>query len=449
MIRISGPDALGVCGKVFFPKSGKDPADCPRRALFGEIRFPAVSSAPGETVDTGVAVYYKAPASYTGEDTVELCCHGGSLVTREVLRAVLAAGARQAEKGEFTRRACASGKMTLTEAESLGLLIDAGTEAQLKLSRAGMNGTLARECDRLRREITALLTDIYARIDFPEEDLGSIPEAETVARIRGLIESAETLLGTYSTGRAISDGIETVICGRTNTGKSTLFNRLTGSDDAIVTDTEGTTRDVLSATVSFGGVTLRLCDTAGIRKNTSGSVEDIGIERAIGRIRSAELVFFVIDASRAPGQDDLYLADFLRERGGSVIAVLNKTDLGEADPGALALFGRFEYGERVSAETGEGIDRLASRVSSIFTDGLLDIERDPVISTARQYEALSGVADSLREALESAGSGYAADVVSVCLEKAAGNLTELDGRGRGAVSEDVIEEIFSRFCVGK
>ena len=217
--------------------------------------------------------------------------------------AVLSAGARQAEKGEFTRRAVASGKMTLAEAESLGLLIDAGTDSQLKLSRSGMNGALAGECSMLRKEITCLLTDIYARIDFPEEDLGSIPDGEVSSRIRRLLAETEKLLGSYRTGRAVAEGIDTVICGRTNTGKSTLFNRLTGSDDAIVTDTEGTTRDVLSATVSLGGVTLRLHDTAGIREKTSDDVENIGIERAIRKIRSSELVLFVIDRYCAAQQN--------------------------------------------------------------------------------------------------------------------------------------------------
>ena len=277
LIRISGPDAAGIGRRIFFPAGAAHPDERPRTAVYGRIRRPG-GAAPGEYIDTGLAVFFRAPGSFTGEDTLEITCHGGILVTRAVLAAALAAGARQAERGEFTRRAFASGRIDLTEAEALGLLIDAGTDAQLRLSHSGMNGKLAEACSSLRDGITSLLADIYVRIDFPEEDLGSMPDAELAERLLSLTEKTDALRMSYRTGRAVAEGIPAVICGNTNTGKSTLFNRFTGRDDAIVTDIAGTTRDTLTAKVAAGDVTLLLSDTAGIHGGPADPVEAIGMD---------------------------------------------------------------------------------------------------------------------------------------------------------------------------
>ncbi|MBQ8260021.1 MAG: tRNA uridine-5-carboxymethylaminomethyl(34) synthesis GTPase MnmE [Clostridia bacterium] len=444
LVRISGPEANAVGDRIFKRINGKPVSESPvRTALFGEI----VDPLNGHRIDTGLCTRFAAPNSFTGEDTVEICCHGGILVTRAVLGAALAAGARRAEAGEFTRRAFAAGKLSLNEAEALGMLLDAGTEAQLKLSRGGMSGALSTACDGLRREITTLLEDIYARVDFPEEDLGSIADEEVISRLSDLINSAKKLAATYSTGRAVAEGIPTVICGRTNAGKSTLYNLLVGSDEAIVTDIEGTTRDILTATVSFGGVTLLLSDTAGLRE-TAEEVERIGIRRAEEKIDSAELVLFLIDSSRAPSEDDVALAERLESHPGKVIAVLTKSDLDKNDD-AIALASRFELKVTLSVKSGSGCDELEALVSRLFIDGELDTERDAVIASARQHDALVRVIDALSEAWSSLADGFPPDVAGVCLEDAAARLCELDGRGHGAVGADIADGIFSRFCVGK
>ena len=444
LIRISGPEANAVGDRIFKRINGKTVSDsAPRMALFGEI----VDPIDGSRIDTGLCTRFAAPNSFTGEDTVEICCHGGILVTRAVLSAALSAGARRAEAGEFTRRAFAAGKISLNEAEALGMLLDAGTEAQLKLSRGGMSGALSEACDALRREITTLLEDIYARVDFPEEDLGSIADEEVLVRLSALIASAKKLAATYSTGRAVAEGIPTVICGRTNAGKSTLYNMLVGSDEAIVTDIEGTTRDILTATVSFGGATLLLSDTAGLRE-TAEEVERIGIRRAEEKIDSAELVLFLIDSSRAPSEDDISLAERLLSHSGRVIAVLTKSDL-ERNPDAEALAAKFELGATLSVKSGEGCEGLEALVNRLFIDGELDTERDAVISSARQHDALVRTIEALGEALSSLNEGFPPDVAGVCLEDAAARLCELDGRGHGAVGADIADGIFSRFCVGK
>ena len=444
LIRISGPSANTVGDRIFKRINGKSISDsAPRLAVFGEI----VNPLDGRRVDTGLCTRFAAPNSFTGEDTVEICCHGGILVTRAVLSAALAAGARRAEAGEFTRRAFAAGKISLPEAEALGMLLDAGTEAQLKLSRGGMSGALSVACDELRREITVLLEDIYARVDFPEEDLGSISDDEVISRLGVLTASAKRLAATYSTGRAVAEGIPTVICGRTNAGKSTLYNLLVGSDEAIVTDIEGTTRDILTATVSFGDVTLLLSDTAGLRE-TAEEVERIGIRRAEEKIDTAELVFFLIDSSRAPSEDDIALAERLFSHSGKVIAVLTKSDL-ERNSAAAELAARFELNLSLSVKSGEGCENLEGLVNRLFIDGELDTERDAVISSARQHDAIIRVIDALSEAYSTLSEGFPPDVAGVCLEDAAARLCELDGRGAGAVGADIADGIFSRFCVGK
>ncbi len=444
LVRISGPEANAVGDRIFKRINGKPVSESPARtALFGEI----VDPVEGKRIDTGLCTRFAAPNSFTGEDTVEICCHGGILVTRAVLGAALAAGARRAEAGEFTRRAFAAGKLSLNEAEALGMLLDAGTEAQLKLSRGGMSGALSTACDGLRREITTLLEDIYARVDFPEEDLGSIADEEVISRLSDLINSAKKLAATYSTGRAVAEGIPTVICGRTNAGKSTLYNLLVGSDEAIVTDIEGTTRDILTATVSFGGVTLLLSDTAGLRE-TAEEVERIGIRRAEEKIDSAELVLFLIDSSRAPSEDDIALAQRLKSHSGKVIAVLTKSDLDKNDD-AVALASQFDLKVTLSVKSGSGCDELEALINRLFIDGELDTERDAVIASARQHDALVRVIDALGEAWSSLSEGFPPDVAGVCLEDAAARLCELDGRGHGAVGADIADGIFSRFCVGK
>lgn len=445
LIRISGPEAAAVGDRVFRPKNKKAlSGHAEREAVFGEI----ISGAA--VIDTGLAVLFRAPRSFTGEDTVEVSCHGGVLVTAAVLGAALSAGARQAEAGEFTRRAYAAGKLTLSEAESLGMLLDARTDAQLRLARGGMSGSVSKAVGEICERISAVLGDIYARIDFPDEDLGELSAAEVVECVKGIRADAEKLRSTYSTGRAIAEGIPTVICGRTNAGKSTLYNRLTGEASAIVTADEGTTRDVLTETVSFGGVTLRLSDTAGIREGRD-EAERVGIGRAKDKIRESELVLFVIDGSRAPDGDEYALADELAARdGGRVAAILSKSDLtggsAGADRNAAALWERFPDRVSLSAESGEGMDALASLVGGMFIDGSLSPETDAVVQNARQYAALGEAIGAIIDAEETLSIGYSPDIAGISLEEALSALRSVDGRG---VCAEVVDNIFSKFCVGK
>ena len=447
VIRISGSDAAAIADKVFFPKNGRAISDTPHAmTVYGDIReFDGDGSIVN--IDDGMAVYFRAPRSFTGEDTVEISCHGGILVTETVLRAVFAAGARPATAGEFTRRAFVSGRMTLTQAQSLGDLLEAKTHSQLLISRSGVRGVLSGEIDKLYTRIGDVLSSIYAKIDFPDEDLAEMSEAEMLESFKDLKRSADRLAATYKTGRAVSEGIRTVICGRTNAGKSSLYNRIVGRDAAIVTDIEGTTRDLLEETAAFGKVTLRLCDTAGLR-DTEDAVESIGVDRAKREIEGAELILAVLDGSREPDSEDAVLMDMLKKSEACVIPVLNKQDKwGEYSPmSAMLIANGFSNAVAISAESGEGIDALRLIVEERFTDGDIDLRYDAVVADARQHAALLRASEALALTIDEIDAGYALDVCCIDAERAMSELGEINGRN---VSEDIVSSIFHKFCVGK
>ncbi len=443
LIRISGDKAVEIAQRIFVPRGGKPLSEAePRRAIYGDI----YSLEPGggrRRIDDAVALVYRAPASFTGEDTVELTCHGGILITEAVLGAVLAAGARPAEAGEFTRRAFVAGKLGLTEAEALATLLEAKTHEQLLLSRSGMDGRLAGEVRALYDELLRLVSNIYALVDFPEEDLSGLSRDQLVAGVAEINRRLLSLAATFRTGKAIAEGVRTVICGRTNSGKSSLYNLIVGSDAAIVTDIEGTTRDLLETTVSFGGVTLRLFDTAGLRESED-EVEKIGIERARRESEGAELLFAVIDGSRAPDEDDRKFAEFISSIGAPVIAVINKSDLPESPHTRPTFSCAAEVS--ISALTGEGADKLADAVRRLFIDDAIDLSRDAVTMNARQFASLTRAAELTGQSLLALEAGLPEDVACSDLESAMSALAEVDGR---SVSVDIVSEIFSNFCVGK
>lgn len=444
LIRISGADALNVACRVFEPANGKSLADiAPSRMVYGNI-YEQTANGERAAIDDGMAVFFKAPHSFTGEDTVEITCHGGRLITEYVLTAVLSAGARPADAGEFTRRAFLCGKLDLSEAAALGNLLEAQNINQIHLARGGMRGALTDKTKLLYDALKAMLGSIYARIDFPDEDLADMSGTEMRKTLSDVLSDTRRLAHTYRTGRAVNDGIKTVICGRTNAGKSSVYNRLTGEDSAIVTDIEGTTRDILKETVTLGKTTLRICDTAGLRA-TENTVESIGIERAIAEIDSAELILAVFDTSRELSKDDEDLIDRLSALRCPVIALLNKSDL-SANSDTAPIRKRFEHILEISAKENVGFDRLAELIDSIFIDRDIDLLSDAVVADARQYSALVRAADALSAALDAITSGVSLDLCCIDIESAMQSLGELEGR---EVGEDIVSEIFSKFCVGK
>ncbi len=434
VIRISGDEAIAIADKVFAPKCGKRLSSFPS----GKATYGAIAD-----IDDGIATVFRAPHSFTGEDTVEVSCHGGVLVTSEVLSAFLSAGARAAEAGEFTRRAFLSGKLGLSEAEALGTLLEADTQARLKLSRSGLQGKVS---DAVRAQYDALcliMSHLYAVIDYPDEDLGNLSKEELCSSLENCLSALRSLANTYKNGKAILEGVATVLCGKPNVGKSSLYNRIVGRDAAIVTSVAGTTRDLLEETVPFGGVTLRICDTAGLHES-GDMVESIGIERAKKKLGEAALVLAVFDGSQSfDGMDEELLAA-LSPLSAMKIALVNKSDKPLlADPAKLAMFDHIIL---TSAETGEGLDTLAEAIDGYFLAGKLDPAIDPIVATARQHASLSRACDALENALSALAAGLEEDLVSNDVESAMSALLELDGR---QVNEDIVSGIFAHFCVGK
>ena len=443
LLRISGPDAVSICERVFLPKSGKKLSEyAPRTAVFGSIYAPDDRGEWNE-IDNGLATVFRAPASFTGEDTVEICCHGGILLTQTVLTACLAAGARAAEAGEFTRRAFLNGKMGLSAAEALGDLLEAQTREQLTLAHAGTDGRVERKCREIYDALCAVLSSVYAKIDYPDEDLAEMSREEIQASLNNCIVRVEKLLDTYRTGHAIAEGIPTVICGKPNVGKSSLYNLIVGRDAAIVTDVEGTTRDVLTETAALGRVTLRLFDTAGLRQ-TEDVVERIGIDRARKALEDAELILAVFDGSVAPDKEDQALAQSLSGSNATVIAVINKSDLGITEENFYKT--HFSHTVTLSAKAGEGTEELSALVESCFINGELDTKSDTVLTNARQKGAAIATLEALKRAQEGLELGLPVELCCSDCEAAMQAIAELDGR---AVSEDIVSHIFSHFCVGK
>lgn len=443
VLRVSGQEALDIADKVFEPANGKQLSDTESsKAVYGRIY--ASSNGSKIQIDDGIAVVFRAPGSFTGENTVEISCHGGVLVTQKVLTALLSAGARMAMAGEFTKRAFINGKMSLTSAEGLGDLLEAQTDEQMSIARSNMQGTLSGEVKSVYDSLGDVLAAIFAHIDYPDEDLADISRDEMLSIANKNLQKLRKLANTYSTGRAVMSGIPTVILGKTNAGKSSLYNKIVGRDAAIVTDIEGTTRDVLTETAKLGRVILRLSDTAGLRES-GDLVERIGIDRAREAAESAELVLAVFDGSREPDAKDEEFVSYVTALSGAKIAIINKSDLGINEK-VEAIQEKFDLVCHMSAENGEGFDALTEIVEKIYIDKNLDTGCDAIISNARQAAAVSSAIEALTIAIEAIEGDLPLEICCAEVENTMSALGELDGR---TVSEDIVSRIFANFCVGK
>lgn len=438
LIRTSGADAIAITDACFKAKSGKSLTEVsPRTAVYGDLLY------RGEPVDDVLVTVFPAPHSYTGEDVTEVTCHGSMMVAKTILTALFEAGATPAERGEFTRRALVNGKLTLTEAEAIGELLDAKSFAQVRLFERGSRTRLSLALSSLYDRLTALISAVYAKIDYPDEDLADMSNEEIAGVAEKVLADARALAATYDTGRAIAEGIPTVLLGKPNTGKSSLYNLLCGKDAAIVTEYAGTTRDVLVDTVAVGKTLLRLSDTAGVRE-TDDPVEKIGVSRSRETAANAELILALFDGSQPFDGEDEALLSFLDTLTGYKIALLNKSDLTTVFD-AARLAGRFDLILPISAKEGD-VSLLAAHIDERFTDGSLIIGEDAVLSSARQHAAVTAAVSYIETALAALRAGIAADAAVSDLELALSALSETDGR---AVSEDVVSGIFSKFCVGK
>ena len=439
IVRISGELAISVADKVFKSFDGRTLAEINGySALYG-----AAYDNVGK-IDEVVALKFAGPKSYTGEDVIELSCHGGSFVVKRLLRAVFAAGALPAGPGEFTKRAFLNGKLGLSQAEAIIDLIDAQSFEGVRLAGAGARGMLKRAADEIYLLLRDAVSSTYAFIDFPDEDLTDLSVDELLERIGLAREKLAALAKSYSVGRAVNEGIRCAIVGKPNTGKSSLLNCLMGEDRAIVTEIAGTTRDVLEETVSIGRILLRLADTAGIH-GTDDVVEQLGVERSLRALSEAELVLAVFDGSKQLAAEDFDLAHHLRDVSCPIVAIVNKSDAGiVADVDALGV--PFAKTVTVSAARGEGMDDLRAVIEGLFLEGQIDYSTEAIVSNARQYAAICAAAEHVDRASDALENGYTQDIAGMDLELALSALAEVDGR---AVTGDVVDTIFHNFCVGK
>ena len=437
VVRLSGEEALTVAAKVFFPHNAAKKVENAKgyTALYGNF------VANGKTLDDGVALFFRAPHSYTGEDVAELSCHGGPVVAQSLIDACIAAGARPAGPGEYTRRAFLNGRMDLTQAEAVMSLIGAAGRQGAALARTALDGALAKRIEGFKQQLVALAGHIAAWVDFPEEDVPALePEAlsaalsEVRAGLTGLIEN-------FGAGAVLREGVDAAIVGSPNVGKSTLLNLLAGFDRAIVTPIAGTTRDVVEQAVMLGGVRVTLRDTAGLRR-TGDVVEAEGIRRSRRAMEEAGLVLAVFDGSATLSEEDEQLAAACAGR--PAIAIVNKSDLPQKlDPAALAP--RFSEVVTLAAGRGEGAQALGEAVRRVLGVAKLDPSA-PCLVSRRQYAAACEGRAALEEAERALAGGFGLDAVSVCVDDALSALCRLTGED---ASEAVVEEVFSTFCVGK
>ena len=432
IVRISGPGAEEMLKTVFRP-AGKG-ALRPRRMTFGGIYVRS-----GLRIDEGLAVVMPGPGSYTGEDTAELYCHGSPGIAAAILEALFDAGARQAEPGEFTRRAYLNGRMDLSQSEAVIDLIESETSAAAANAAAQLEGVLGRRLTALRDELIAVAAQLSAMMDFPDEEVPALEMEELTARLDAALSQVERLRAGYERGAYLKSGVPCAITGRPNVGKSSLLNALAGFERAIVTDIPGTTRDVLEHTVTYDGTKFSFLDTAGIRE-TGDAVEKIGVERAAETVRRAAAVIAVFDGSAPLTPEDETVA--ASAEGRDCWCVVNKCDLPQRID-AERLRRRFDRMFFVSAADGTGVDALLRSLSEYFA--LKPAAGESLITNPRQANALSRAAEALRRAGEAART-LTADVVCTDVEDAAAILGEITGQ---TASEDIISEIFSRFCVGK
>ena len=433
MLRLSGPAALEIAGRVCPPLRGA-PADLrPRRLHRARLLSP-----DGAVLDDVLLSVHRAPASYTGEDVVEITCHGGVLVTRRALDAVLAAGARAAEPGEFTQRAFLNGKMDLTQAEAVMDLIGAQTDLALRAASEQLAGRLGQRVNGLREDLLALVAHLEAYIDFPDEDIDPDTGAALLARCDTLLATLDALLATAGQGRVLREGVRTVIYGEPNVGKSSLLNALVGHERAIVSDIPGTTRDTVEEYINLRGLPLRLIDTAGLR-DTADPVENAGIARTRDTLARADLALHLVDASRPPPAD----TDASVSRAAAEILVLNKTDLG-TDPAWADEEHRAAV--RVSCRTGEGLDALADAVYERVTGGQLAWNPSAAAINARHQRCLARARESLLAARAALAVAVSPEFVALDLRAALDAVGEVVG---GVDTEEILGKIFSTFCIGK
>ncbi len=435
IIRISGKDAIAFASRLFRTHDEKLLEAASHTMHYGHVVDPAT----GETMDEALVCVMRAPATYTREDIVEINCHGGMMPLWRTMAALIAAGARQAEPGEFTKRAFLNGRIDLAQAEAVMDIIHARTELSHRAANEQLLGGLSSEISALRDRLISLIASVEAGIDFPEEDIeteSGQPLADDISR---LLSSVDSVLESYACGRILRDGFATAIVGRPNVGKSSLLNALLKQNRAIVTEIAGTTRDVLEEYLNIDGVPLKILDTAGIR-HSHDVIEQEGVRRSLAVIGSADLVLVVLDGSLPLTPDDSRVLDEVQDR--NAIAIINKSDL----PRRLELIERPVVQVSLSCRTSAGLDELKRAISDTVKKGTMGSREHPWAVNQRHKTALELTKGSLEKALASVRDGLSPEFIALDLRDALDSLGLIIG---ATYTEDILERIFNDFCIGK
>lgn len=436
VIRISGEEAIIIADRVFKSISGKTVAEMKGyTASYGYIYD------DGEKIDEVVLTVFRKPHSYTGEDVVEISCHGGLFVTKQVLRTVITHGGVPAQAGEFTQRAFLNGKMDLSEAEAVMDIISAKGKTESRTALACREGKISKEIFKINDLLVHCASHLSAWADYPEEDIPEVDNAvlrENLVKAKSLIEN---LLKNYDVGMIIKKGIDTTIVGKPNVGKSTLMNQLSGYEKSIVTDIPGTTRDIIEETVVLGDVTLNLSDTAGLR-DTDNPVEKIGVEKARKKLNTSSLILAVFDSTQQLDSEDIQLLDSIKDYPS--IAIINKIDKTSVLD-IETITEKVKHTVYISAKTGNGIEKLVKMIEELTGTA----EFDPSVATLtneRQRSCAVKALEALHEAISSVDMGFTLDATTVSIEDAIQNILEITGE---RASEVVVHNVFKNFCVGK
>ena len=456
IIRVSGSDSLDILKRIFRFKSGKKIENIePRRMIYGDI-VDTLPEGSGQTIDECMAVYMKAPHTYTGEDVVEIQCHGSMISLRKILLLTLACGAQLADRGEFTKRAFLNGRIDLSQAEAVIDIIKAKSEAGFGSAVSQLQGALSVRIREIRKNMADMLADIVAHIEYPEEDLEELTYADILNKIDNIKSEIKKLTDTADTGRALRDGLKVAIVGRPNVGKSSLMNAVLREERAIVTDIPGTTRDTIEEAASIGGIPVRIIDTAGIRE-TDDTIERIGIEKSRESMMNADIVLVMLDGSVSITEEDIDIIS--AASGKKCVFIINKSDLENVTnestlKEALCLMpeassvGNIEDIQIISmsAVSGEGISELRDVIKKTVYNGEVSPGDDLLITNVRHEELLRGSMKLLNDAEQMLQNGEALDFAESDIREAWLMLGEITGE---AVTDDIVSEVFSRFCLGK